>query len=1156
MPNYKPLFIANPKIPKDDSPGKWHEFQQLNAYIQGIQTIDIDTDSVSIQDLISGIPTPWARARIFQYAFIYTADSVYQSEHTGLIDYYQYLLQEWRGFLALLALSANRISVSEPVFLDPELKDHENLFAIRGALGRMLFEDQDLWYIEEKKQPGLQLIYYQNQLIGATSPFTLVFTAQTLPPVLSKDISWARGNHLEDPLKNDLLNEEELKKLYLFIENIKSKIQSFNNTVNRYRSQNKINHDSLAAHLTEWLNAIKTSLQNKRIAIPSTSIPLDSMLKFAPPYYEIFNKKVRPYALGHRLTLRKPEGSQSYEAIEIDPQALLLQGDYLLKLDTVNLNEKLDDNLATLLLKVEDKPNAHMHYFALPLSKLGLILFQDILADILKDLPENHQLRAKYNAKENIVTVELILLVDNAQFPSITREYKVETFATAPNLILWPNFIAADWQLYYLYSECPSNDFATRAKPYFWQANGRLLKNSAGELVIFGNHQTIPQELEVKRLIHYPSQRADSGIHRYEIIRSNIPIAGVALYEMISGEETLCGFLPLKKPIIGSSAYAIQDFNNKHINSMLGAKIGIDFGSNNTCISYSISGADIKPLRLKNRRLFLLGKEFNTQSSSAKIAYPNELFFFQRHETRNGQLKSWVHSHNQSCIVSGMHDVELAGGIPVLEPYLQIEDVTEEEVTGRKYMRTNVGLMYYELKWKNDLDGMNLKKGFLKTLWLKICADLFEAGAVPQKLVWAYPGALSEADKRLYAAMYDEIAALQPFPNFHTEVQSPKTEAQAVCNYAFSKGGFALTGDNLMVGIDVGGSTSDILIVGNYQNKVQLLRQCSVRAAANRLAVAFKNLKAIRQAFQYFIESENSPLRLPAQSKEITNSPQKIPYYLNLIFDRLTTQDLDKFYRFFAMANAPGLDSRKVKTVFILPAYLSGLILFYSGMAVRNTLEYYQLSQVTRIKAYPFGKGGRIFSWLKACGNQKYAQEFYNSVFSAGFTCIGKKEGFRLDEFQLESADRPDNKSEVAFGLTAREEVTQAENNLHELIGEEGWLFENQTLDSSDSILPIHLKNLQASLNPPQQMKNLSEFLSYFFKLIGPEEAHLVELEQIKLLKEKLPELKDHIKNYICYDSEYNYAQQKENFDYRQSLFILESLCFLDRFVIPNYYKD
>lgn len=1154
MPNYKPLFIPNPNIPKDDSPGKWHQFQQLNAYIQGIQTIDIDTNSVSIQDVISGVPNPWARARIFQYAFHYTSNSVYEADRSGLIDYYEYLLQEWRGFLALLALGANRITVSEPIFLEPELKASNDLFEIKSALGRMLFEDQDLWYIEGKKQPGLQLIYYQNQLIGATSPLTLVFTAQTLPAALNKDIRWARGNHLEDPLKHDLLNEDELRKLYLFIENIKSKIRDFSNAVNQYRSNNKISHDSLTAHLTDWLDNIKSAFQNKRLSIPASSIPLDSVLKFTAPYHDIFNKKVRPYALGHRLTLRTPDNSEAYEVI--DPQALLLQSDYLLKVDTSNLNENLDDNLATLLLKVQDTQKLLTHYFTLPLSELGLLLFQDILSDILKGVPESHQLKAKYNAKENVVTVELILFVDNTQFPSITREYKVETFPTAPNLILWPNFIAADWRLYYLYSECPSNDFATRFKPYFWQTGGQLLRNSSRkELIIFGNSETPPELQNAKRLIQYPSERADSAIQRYEIIRSNVPIAGVAVYKMIGGIEIPSGFLPLKKPLVGASAYAVRDFNNKHIGSMPGATIGIDFGSNNTCISYSISGADIKPLRLQNRRLFLLGKEYNTQASTAKIAYLNELLFFQRYETRNGQLKSWVHSHNERCIVNGMHNVELAGGVPVLEPYLQIEDVTEEEVTGRKYMRTNVGLMYYELKWKNDSDGMNLKKGFLKTLWLKICADLFEAGASPEKLVWAYPGALSAADKRSYAAMYDEIAALQPFPNLRTRVENAKTEAEAVCNYAFSKGGFSLTGNNLMVGIDIGGSTSDILIVAPYQKKVQLLRQCSARVAANRLAIAFKNSKAIRQALQYFVESENSPLRLP-QSQDITRSPQKIPYYLNLIFDRLQPQDLDVFYRFFGAASAPGLDLKKVKTVFILPAYISGLILFYSGMVARNTLEYYALSDVDTVKAYPFGKGGRIFSWLKGCVSEQYAKEFYQSIFKAGFACGGKKEGFELRAFQLEPADTPDNKSEVAFGLTAREEVMNSEHNLHELIGEEDWVFENQILNGTDSILPIHLQNLQASLNPPQKMKNLSEFLAHFFKLIGPEEANLVEFGQVKLLQEKIPELKDQIKNYISYDNEYNHAQGKENFDYRQSLFILEGLCFLDKFLIPHYYQD
>ncbi|MCS6905091.1 MAG: hypothetical protein RML72_09730 [Bacteroidia bacterium] len=1164
MTKYKLLFIPNPNIPKDDVPGKWHEFHQLGPYMQGVQTIEIDKDSISLQDIISGIPTPWARTRVFQYAFYYTASSSYGAPQSGLIDYYNYLLQEWKGLIALLALHANRIKISEPIFLDPEISENSSLFEIKSALARMLFDEEELWYMGNKKQAGLQLIYYQDQLIGATSPYTLVFTATTLPN-LSNSVPWAKSNHLEDPLKEEVLNEEELKKLYLFVENIKTKIRSFNEAINRFGVQKRISHDSLAAFIEEWLKNIKTALKNKRVEIPASSIPLDSTLNFSSPYYDIFNKKVRPYALGHRLTLTKPANNEGYQ--EIDPQTLLLQSDYLFKVESTEAtpNTKLEESLATILLKVPDStPSRLVHYFSLPLSETGLLLFQNILSEVTSDSDDtpNHHLKAHYNPKEKTIKVELILFVDNTKFPSITREYKVIDFAVNPNLVLWPNFIAKDWQLYYLYSECPSNDLLIRFKPYFWQNNMQLLESSTSnslcpKLVIFGDPQTTHETTQVKKLIMYPIEKADSQLQKYEIIKSPLPIAGVAIYYMVSGTEVPCGFLPLKKPFAGTTVNAIRDYNDKHIGSMRGVTVGIDFGSNNTCISYSIDGSDIKPLRLQNRRLFLLGKEcpVNKNSDWAKIAYPNELLFFQRCETRNGQLKSWVHTHDERCIVNGMYNAELAGGVPILEPYLQIEDVTEEEVTGRKYMRTNVGRMFYELKWKNDQDGMNLKKGFLKTLWLEICADLFEAGASPKKLIWAYPGALSAPDQRYYRAMYEEIAELQPFKDFKTKVEKPQTESEAVCNYALSRGGFAPTGDDLMIGIDIGGSTSDILIVGNYENKVQLLRQCSARVAANRIIIPFKNSKAIREALQYFVDSPNSPLKLP-MSEDIINSPQKIPYYLNLIFDQLSPNQLTDFYRFLAGANAPGLNPSKIRTVFLIPAYLSALILFYASMVARNTLEQYNLPEITRFKVYPFGKGGRIFSWLKGCISEVYASDFYQQIFELGFKCGGKKPDFKFQSFQLESADTPDNKSEVAFGLTARPEVNYSETNLQELVGEEGWIFENQSLAATDVILACHLEKLQAALQPPQTMQNLTYFLDLFFKHVGPDGADLLDHSMVKKLRESTFQLRDKIKNYISYDTEYNSATQKEEFDYRQSLLILEGLCFLDKFLIPNCFSD
>lgn len=63
-----------------------------------------------------------------------------------------------------------------------------------------------------------------------------------------------------------------------------------------------------------------------------------------------------------------------------------------------------------------------------------------------------------------------------------------------------------------------------------------------------------------------------------------------------------------------------------------------------------------------------------------------------------------------------------------------------------------------------------------------------------------------------------------------------------------------------------------------------------------------------------------------ANIQEIIKEKKKAPYYLNSIFDQLKTEeDYDKFYSSIA-------DNAKV--VFTLPAYVTGLLLYYSGMLI------------------------------------------------------------------------------------------------------------------------------------------------------------------------------------------------------------------------------
>ena len=91
----------------------------IKPFIQGIEAGELDINQVS-STLISGIPTPWARAKIFWFAMDYLQTPDPNITQSGLIDFYKTLISEWKGIMALTALFQDRVSFSEPIYMNPD----------------------------------------------------------------------------------------------------------------------------------------------------------------------------------------------------------------------------------------------------------------------------------------------------------------------------------------------------------------------------------------------------------------------------------------------------------------------------------------------------------------------------------------------------------------------------------------------------------------------------------------------------------------------------------------------------------------------------------------------------------------------------------------------------------------------------------------------------------------------------------------------------------------------------------------------------------------------------------------------------------------------------------------------------------------------------
>lgn len=1146
----KALLIKSSVGEKESVQGQWHLFEQATPYIQGIQTGDLveNIDSATLNSMISGLPNVWSRARIFHYAFKYTQKDA-NIETSGLIKFYELMLREWKGLMALMALFPDRISLSKPLFFAPQQLD--KMYQIPNALGRLLFEDRDLWcdpqVLKELKQekPFIQLIYYKNVLIGATSPYTLVFTGINYTDFPdSSDVAWFRNGKLNDPLEFGNLNNDQIQKLFLLVNNLTKKLPAFQDEVNSNR-QGKPRLD--LTPMFEYIQRWREEIRAKGHELVEEGA-LDAELIFAKPLTPLFKIKQELYFKQGVFSFNE-DMKQGGEVIDL--QKILLQDDFIFSLNQVDEQQPLDQ-AAVHFVKALDPDDANkIWYFPLPLSAYGLKIFRNQIGDLIEPPNENsHELRATFKPNEFKLIVELFLFVDGKKQTPIIKEYEIKLITGVQrNIIMWPDFVSKDWDAYYLYSEYPTNARDIKFVPFFKDhpenggfEGGNYIVNNKKDLVYFGD--SAPETpLQATHLVRYPVESATSDDHPYEVIRANKPVGGLEIRSLINGKDRVCGYLIVKNPNDDSMLdKKMPDLSYE--TNLEDVVVGIDFGSNNSCISYSqVNRTEVEPVTYKNRRVFLLGAEV-LDPLHEKAAVRNELLFFQNESSENGQIKSWVHEHNQRYVATGYEQEEISGGVPVFEHNLVIHDMD------KRIIKTNAGVLHHSMKWLTDIKGKEKKKAYLKTVWQMVCADLYAHRMRPVELRWSYPGSFSQFDVLQYEQMYRELANI-PLAGSMVEVSAnPSTEAEAVCNYALTNMGIA--DDNIMLGIDVGGSTSDILVVAldRAARAFKMSKQSSLRLAAGILSNVIRDSNKIRQAIYKYHESPNCKIKV-ANIKNIIDKPNTAPFYLNAILDRLRDEDFNGFYSALAQS---------VPEIFAIPAYTTGLLLFYSGQLVAKAIHENNYQSIKIIDLLPFGKGGRIFDWLDVFPGKSHSREYYNTCFKAGF-------GKGSENIRLEKKDsiRKDNKSEVSKGLSAPQKVSVDEKAREEsdIFGEQGFIFfpegsnQGQEIKARDNIKAEHLEEMDFGIKIPTEFVEFNKFFDIFIDFAGPRKTGIVK--NIAALENKRADLYRELKGYITNDIEWQKAteqkRQGQAFEYKHSMIVLEGLCFLERFLIPQVFR-
>lgn len=1166
MENKKALLIKSNKGVASNLTNQWEPLATATSFIDNIDTSDSNKNASAekFNLLISGVPSPWARVKLTSYALSKNID---EDDNRTLMLCYKYMKEEWRGLMAAYALKPDRFVLSDPIpLISTPIGDRRGKFDIISTYAEMLFDDAPLWKYKFGKNdnpPYIQLLYYKEKteldknenrvLVGATSPFTIFFTSANYSLKKSRsEIPWiAESGKFSDPasIENEKkIDEKDLLKLYSFLCNIDKRRKKYQEELLQICGDDKIEEiesikDCLMNEIDAWKKEIRMALHKGENEISEVPVIIKDKIKPTGPLRALLTTEYCYYWKSGAFYTT----SQGEDTITIDQVGkLFIEGNVIVGWKGSADANRDYSNAPVYYLTAKDELN-DIYYFALPFSRFALQFLDIALDQIIAG--KNEKVKYKAVKRGNKLVVILSALINNEEVDILNREFDIVEPESNGKVFVWPNFASPLWKNYYYYSEYPSNDVGVRIIPEFENLKFEELLNDKEKKT----------ELDKYFLVRYPVNQVSTNKHRYEVIKTEEPVRSLAVKVKQDETESLGGYLILKKEASGMNSCFLKTMG-KDMAPRSSATIGIDFGSTNSCVYYKVAGEDAKPVPFENRRLALVGFDNPARAQANK----DELYFISNEEpiNNNGQIKSWLHEHDPLYVDESKVDNEIVGGVPVNEANIIVHSMNENVIM------TNAGILNYNMKWLSDNAGEKKKEAFMKMIWIQICADLFAKGIKPEVLRWSFPSAMGRTDISKLRNLYKKLKTT-PIEGVSLKEPQSFTEAEAVCSYALSKQE-ALAENKLFLGIDIGGSTSDILVLGRGADPVKgmvnkLYSQCSIRMAAGFFFKAINSSGKFRKSLYNFHNSQRTSVKVLHIDDVISNDAEvykRSPYYLNNIFDQLKGEK--EFVDFYSYLQ------KDVPFVFSLPAYVTGMLVFYAGMLMRGIIDKHHLEAVNEIHLRYYGKGGRLFEWLFDIYEDE-TKSFLRKCLKAGL----QKDNMKIVYDNLESRDfegdsKIENKSEVAKGLVdmtseidgvydhGEDEDEKVRSGSHfEVLGEKGISYFKEgkevLLDEQDLIEDNLFENV-LNFKFPAQFENFGKFIDLFVDFISNEIGVIDDAEDLKKGKNRV----SNVAAFITNDPEYiKYRQctDKSKASYRMPIVIASALYYLDNVLLPAIFK-
>lgn len=1184
-------------LPEDS----WSTMSQVNNFIHSIDLPELNTESSDVYGILTAVPSPWVRAYMMQNALTveFVTDHAKEIGDTpGMTSLYAAMQDEFKGLIACIALYGTRITIKEVTLkyedeLDYEemsqtdvLKNLRNIYETSGAFGNMLFEQLDMWNHPDKKKEDFnpaffQLILLDNVVIGATNPQTLAYPAANYD-LKNNEIPFFKKGRFRNPIH--FLDASQLEKLFHYIKKLKDQIGDFE----KLMIKKDINLLSIQSFMREFMQEIRDHIVKNfpDHKINETGV-LDYFDKFNYPFDILFNMDMKIY--------KTPDGrylssNETGNLEEFNPDLLLLSSETS-KVVMLDAKEGFNPELSTVL-QAKDKDD-NMYYFAMPLSPDGLNELYDELNDLMIEDKGDKYLSAEYNNQSKTLNVRLDLYISGNKTP-FYKKYNVYNpeKPLKTNIIIWPNFVANNWRNYYLYSELVHNKKGLKALPMYTNDNLKGIRRSKNGDIFhtsLDNRKHYQKDFQSDIIVKYDPDKLKERDLNYEIFKSQIPFNGIEIMASESKlEDICCGFVLMKTKSKNAKEPIINFSDNR--NELESVSVGVDFGSTNTAITYATKSSEQKTLKLINRRRFILGRENNDNN---RFALPNELFFFQNDAT-NSTIKSALLWHDHLRLSNPELDMsqEISGGTPIFERNINIIDGESSTLNLAISENENAKLLY-DLKWKRADKYLVNKKSFLKSIWLLVNAELFSHSMKPMELLWAYPNSMPKDLRKTYEGIYQEVinsvspikesgitklAKLSAARNESNAI----SESEAVCNYALTKGGIGVNSKSIFVGVDIGGVTSDLLILTSDPGEARALmvKQSSVKIAGSRLSLAIGRSTSLQKCIAHFAKKNKLELLALEKINKKTAS-----YLTNLLFEELQDNlELEQsFYSELWDPENEELNKDHTRGLVAIASYICGLLMFHAGQMVRSVIEkdsksenpiFEEIHTGFSLNVASFGKGGKLFDWLPIALNPTEAESYYLNCFKNGYYLDGEKDNM-INTFHY-SVERKDLKMEVGLGLTSPRGTMSIDPDANkEILGEDGYIFKDKKtgikkeLAWNSSVDSNHIFEFGEDLMYPASIKTeekessglvrFERFLSIYLDLV--KEWDLFDYSEIFHKTPTFAEIK--LENYVKSDADWIAGKkvrmrtgEESDFRFSCSPLIYQGMCYLDEIIIKSIYGD